>query len=270
VFVSDESEKLGQPAAVAAIEFALQPDSDGMEFLRVWFHGEFDVIRKEWPEAPEAVFIGADPLHPKTTEPEEKKFWPELESFVEDYIGGYEFRGDEGDYTPNDRERFLIEDCAAGLLHELNQEGWLPQSPTAPQPDKKSFQARVAPWMQECFGPEISADQTERNHRFLEEALELVQACGCSADEAHKLVDYVFARPVGEKSQEVGGVHVTLAALCLAQDIDSQAAAESELARIMQPEMVERIREKQKRKPAMSPLPGIYPDRPESASDPER
>lgn len=65
--------------------------------------------------------------------PEGEQFWPKLESFVDDYIDGYEFRGDDGDYTPNDKERFLIEDCTGGLLHELNQEGWLPQSPLAPQ-----------------------------------------------------------------------------------------------------------------------------------------
>ena len=129
-----------------------------------------------------------------------------------------------------------------------------------------SFQARVEPWLFECFGEMIAGDKEERNHRFLEEALELVQACDCTAEEAHKLVDYVFSRPVGEKSQEVGGVHVTLAALCLAQGIDGQAAAEAELSRITQPEMVERIREKQKRKPSMSPLPGVYPDREEMTS----
>ena len=46
------------------------------------------------------------------------------------------------------------------------------------------FQYRVAQWMTACFGPVISADVTERNHRFLEEALELVQAKGCTASEA--------------------------------------------------------------------------------------
>lgn len=199
--------------------------------------------------------------------PETEQFWPKLESLVDDYIDGYEFRGDEGDYTPNDRERFLIEDCVAGLLHELNQEGWLPQSPSAPHSAAKSFQSRVEPWLLECFGKMIAGDKEERNHRFLEEALELVQACGCTAEEAHNLVKYVFDRQVGEKTQEVGGVHVTLAALCLAQKIDSQAAAEAELARIIQPDMVERIREKQKRKPAMSPLPGIYPDNPVPPAD---
>ena len=50
-----------QNAAVAAIQFALQCDS-GIDFLRCWNEGEFDAIRREWPEAPVAVFIGADPL----------------------------------------------------------------------------------------------------------------------------------------------------------------------------------------------------------------
>jgi len=52
--------------AVAAIEYALSTDSDGMAFLRCWMHGEFPEIREEWPDAPEEVFIGADPLHPQT------------------------------------------------------------------------------------------------------------------------------------------------------------------------------------------------------------
>jgi hypothetical protein len=121
------------------------------------------------------------------------------------------------------------------------------------------FQSRVKPWMLECFGEVIAADRQERNHRFLEEALELVQACGCKATEAHQLVEYVYGRPAGEQSQEVGGVMVTLAALCLAGDLDMHAAGEDELARIWT--KVEQIRAKQAAKPAMSPLPGAYPDR---------
>jgi len=115
------------------------------------------------------------------------------------------------------------------------------------------FQQRVDPWMQECFGPEVSADVTERNHRFLEEALELVQSKGCTAGEAHQLVDYVFNRDVGEPHQEVGGVMVTLAALCLAADLDMDKAAEDELARIWT--KTEKIRAKQAAKPKHSPLP---------------
>ena len=52
---------LGNPA-VKAIEFALSPDCEcGMEFLNCWLHGDFDQIRKEWPNAPEVVFVGAYP-----------------------------------------------------------------------------------------------------------------------------------------------------------------------------------------------------------------
>ena len=55
----------GQDAAVAAIQFALE-DEDGLDFLSYWNEGEFDVIRRNWENVPEAVFIGADPLHPAT------------------------------------------------------------------------------------------------------------------------------------------------------------------------------------------------------------
>ncbi|WP_253279357.1 hypothetical protein [Comamonas testosteroni] len=117
----------------------------------------------------------------------------------------------------------------------------------------QAFQQRVQPWMMACFGAEISADRRERNHRFLEEALELVQSCGCTASEAHQLVEYVFGRPVGDPMQEAGGVMVTLAALCLANNLDMHACAETELARIWT--KVEAIRAKQAAKPKHSPLP---------------
>ncbi len=118
-----------------------------------------------------------------------------------------------------------------------------------------SFQQRIGPWMLECFGEVIAADTQERNHRFLEESLELVQACGATASEAHQLVDYVYGRPVGEKAQEAGGAMVTLAALCRAQSIDMHECGEIELARISEPSLVEKIRAKQAAKPKHSPLP---------------
>lgn len=117
----------------------------------------------------------------------------------------------------------------------------------------ESLQERVKPWMLACFGPVIPFDKTERNHRFLEEALELVQSIGCTQSEAHQLVDYVYGRPLGEPNQEVGGVMVTLAALCIANGLDMAAAGETELARIWT--KVEAIRAKQAAKPKHSPLP---------------
>ena len=128
-------------------------------------------------------------------------------------------------------------------------------APTAQPAPAATFQQRVQPWLLECFGAEIAADRVERNHRFLEEALELVQSLGCTASEAHQLVDYVFGRPVGDPPQEAGGVMVTLAALCLANGLDMHDAGEVELARISVPEIVAKIRAKQAAKPKHSPLP---------------
>jgi hypothetical protein len=118
---------------------------------------------------------------------------------------------------------------------------------------RDQFQERVRPWLLACFGEEIANDKQERSHRFIEEALEFVQSCGCTASEAHQLVDYVFNRPAGEMQQEAGGVMVTMAALCLAQGLNMHRAGETELERIWT--KVEKIRAKQAAKPKHSPLP---------------
>ena len=119
--------------------------------------------------------------------------------------------------------------------------------------ETKPYQYRVNDWMQVCFGTEISGDVVERNHRFFEEATELVQATGMSKSECLQLVDYVFGRDIGEINQEIGGTMVTLAALCNAIGLDMNKASETELARIWT--KVEKIRAKQAAKPKHSPLP---------------
>jgi hypothetical protein len=116
------------------------------------------------------------------------------------------------------------------------------------------YQTHVGKWMMACFGQAITQDGQERCHRFLEEALELVQSCGGTQEDAHRLVNYVFGRPIGEPAQEAGGVMVTLAALANVFGIDVDDAAATELARCWQ--KIDRIREKQKGKPIRSPLPG--------------
>lgn len=147
-----------------------------------------------------------------------------------------------------DHRRFMLD--TGPLIKELAAELLSPAEPKAAE----LFQDRVQPWMMECFGPMIAGDREERNHRFLEEALELVQSCGCTANEALQLVDYVYGRDIGEPHQEAGGVMVTLAALCLANALDMHEAGETELARVWT--KVEAIRAKQAAKPKHSPLPG--------------
>lgn len=118
------------------------------------------------------------------------------------------------------------------------------------------FQVRVRRWLKVCLGLQVADDVGERSCRFMEEALELFQAMGGSREDAQRLVDYVFSRPVGEPKQEVGGVTVTLAALCSASGINMEAAAWEELERVNRPEVMDKVRAKQASKPHASPLPG--------------
>jgi NTP pyrophosphatase (non-canonical NTP hydrolase) len=118
---------------------------------------------------------------------------------------------------------------------------------------RKSFQQRVEEWLAACFPPAARANRDERTHRFLEEALELAQANGCSRQNAQMLVDYVYSRPEGRPEDEVGGVLVTLASLCSATQIDMNDEGDRELERNW--ERIDTIRQKQASKPHGSPLP---------------
>ena len=120
------------------------------------------------------------------------------------------------------------------------------------------FQKQVADWMEAAFADAVSPEtgepidvinsMEERNMRFLEEALELVQSTGFTRAKAHHMVDYVFDRNPGEVNQEVGGVEVTLAALSNTRKIDRTLAASRELSRIW--DKIERIRAKHAAKPS--------------------
>lgn len=119
----------------------------------------------------------------------------------------------------------------------------------------RRFQDDVRYWCLSIFGRQIADDKVERNHRFCEEALELVQALGMTREDAHDLVNYVYDRPAGEPRQEVGGVAVTFAALCAANGLDMQGCALRELERISQPDVMAKIRAKQAAKPKFGPRP---------------
>lgn len=116
-----------------------------------------------------------------------------------------------------------------------------------------SFQQRVVKWALSCFGAKVRANKTERDYRFIEEALELVQARGnLSKADITRVMDDVYEKPPGDVFQEVGGTMTTLAALCAtAKDrdehqIDMMEAGEIELSRIWGD--MPKIREKQKKK----------------------
>lgn len=111
------------------------------------------------------------------------------------------------------------------------------------------LQENVGIWMLQIFGEEIANDRDERNQRFLEEALEFVQANGYNRKAAHAMVDYVFDRPVGELHQETGGTIITLVAACNQAGINIGEATNEELRRCWA--SMDKIRAKQKLKPSM-------------------
>lgn len=112
--------------------------------------------------------------------------------------------------------------------------------------DTTQYQRDCVAWAILCLGIDSVVSLRERNYRFIEEAIELVQATGLSKEDVIRLVDHVYAKPEGLPTQEVGGVMVTLAVLCEANGIDLARAAATELARVEK--NVELIRERHKTK----------------------
>jgi hypothetical protein len=110
------------------------------------------------------------------------------------------------------------------------------------------YQIQVADWVVAALGEETARDIPERSLRFAEEAIELTQACGVDVETVHRLVDYVFSRPVGNPAQEIAGSLVTLYSTAAALGIDADAELEKELDRIWRPEVIERCRRRQHEK----------------------
>lgn len=112
------------------------------------------------------------------------------------------------------------------------------------------YQQRVNRWVIKCLGIASARDQQERNARFIEEAIELVQARGATKTDVQAAIDYVFARPSGEAKQEIGGVMVCLAALATQEGVVISDAAYEELVRIEDPATMVEVRLKQSGKPS--------------------
>lgn len=95
--------------------------------------------------------------------------------------------------------------------------------------------------------PGTDVDPQIRAYRALEEMLELCQVLGITSEKCEELVKYVYGRPVGELTQEMGGVAFTTTALfsSLGHNFihEGFAAVDEAYGRI------DKIREKSKTKP---------------------
>lgn len=94
------------------------------------------------------------------------------------------------------------------------------------------FQDDVYFWIKECGGDSLVHDARNRHWRFVEESIELAQACQVPKEDVLALVDYVYNKPPGEVYQEIGGVFVTLLALCNAENEELAECGNIELKRV--------------------------------------
>ena len=94
------------------------------------------------------------------------------------------------------------------------------------------MQGLAAQWVTERLGRACLLNRYERALRVLEEATELAQAEGVYQDDARRVVDYVFNRPVGEPKLEAAGTAVALLAWAEAADNNLRSLIETELHRL--------------------------------------
>ena len=96
-------------------------------------------------------------------------------------------------------------------------------------------QTVIMGWVKNTFGPvdPEAATPAGRRRRFLEEALELVQAMGGSMDEVETQANRVFARLPGASAEEIGGVGITLLALAASIGVSAEAMEIAEAHRVL-------------------------------------
>lgn len=120
-----------------------------------------------------------------------------------------------------------------------------------------SFQDRVAAAHVALFHDDPT-DIAERRDRFYEEATETAQSLGMTEADALALVAYTFSRPTGEPEKEIGAAALTLASLCVVGGWDMMACAEADLAVLVTPEKIAKVRAKRSTRHGRGPLPGLF------------
>lgn len=93
-------------------------------------------------------------------------------------------------------------------------------------------QADIHAWCVAAFGDHDARSIAQRGLRLAEEAIETAQACGCDPAMLHRLIDHVYAKPVGAIGQELGGLSVTMLALAEAAGLSADDEECREIARV--------------------------------------
>lgn len=129
----------------------------------------------------------------------------------------------------------LSAEAYAGLVEDIASA--LTASPAAMEiAARNERQLRMFDWAQIVFASTQGGDagfRAARARRFLEEAVELAQAIGVTAEEVTAIRDYVFGRSAGEPRQEIGGTMLTLNCLAQAVGVSVAEAEHAEWARVL-------------------------------------
>lgn len=91
---------------------------------------------------------------------------------------------------------------------------------------------RIARFVATAFGSSLVMNKWERAMRCAEEALELAQAEGVSEEDAKRLVNRVYSRPVGDPLQEGAGLGVCWLVWTLTHDADPMDIVQTEIERV--------------------------------------
>lgn len=73
---------------------------------------------------------------------------------IREFVDGYEFRGDSGDYTPTEADRTMLEDFAHGLMDHFNLRSTTMRPPVHLPPRKRQITGRSALRVDDVTRPE--------------------------------------------------------------------------------------------------------------------
>lgn len=121
---------------------------------------------------------------------------------------------------------------------------------------RKDRQRRMSAWVARCFGVDRAVSLQERAARTLEEAIELVQACGLPQAKAVTILHEVYLNPPGEIAQEIGGLTTTVLSLAEALNLSADECEQRELERV-EALPADHFRQRQARKAAVGVLADI-------------
>lgn len=106
-----------------------------------------------------------------------------------------------------------------------------------------TWRPRMLAWHRMVFGDRHMVNGAKvYSMRLMEEAMELAQAEGVTADQAMTILRQMFDKPAGEPAKEFGGVLVTATGYANFADRDIEATFEAEYERIQDSAVVERVR----------------------------